>query len=163
MPLETGPATAQGYAIYAYKTRAGRRYRFVFRQSDGTVVLRRGFASRRPAATARRKLMESIDRGETTVCREALETYWNRFAPERRAYLTAGSHLDLTTRGRKRLVPFFGGDQLSNFDPDRVREWLASWSSLSRPASFSPKTVNNARTNPAPWSMASPRTISWSI
>ena len=125
---------------------AGRRYRFVFRQSDGTLSSRRGFVNRRAAATARRKLTESIDRGETTVCREDFETYWNRFASERRAYLTARSHLDLTTHGRKRLVPFFGDDQLSNIDPDRVREWLAVMVELIEAGELSPKTVNNART-----------------
>jgi hypothetical protein len=63
-------AAAEGDAIYPYETNSGLRYRFVFRQSDGTLSSRRGFVSRRVAATARRKLMESIDRREVTVCRE---------------------------------------------------------------------------------------------
>ena len=142
----TPSPTAEGDAIYPYVTKAGQRYRFVFRQSDGTLSSRRGFVSRRAAAAARRRLIESIDRGEITVCREDFETFWNRFAAERRAYLTAGSHLDLTTHGRKRLVPFFGGDQLSSIDPDRVRDWLAVMVELVEAGELSPKTVNNART-----------------
>jgi hypothetical protein len=54
---------AGGNAIYAYSTKGGVRYRFAFRQSDGTLSSRRGFPSRRAAATARRRLVESIERG----------------------------------------------------------------------------------------------------
>jgi hypothetical protein len=42
-----------GNGIYAYETKAGTRYRFVFGQSDGAQSNRRGFTSRRAAATAR--------------------------------------------------------------------------------------------------------------
>jgi hypothetical protein len=48
------PARAEGDAIYEYSTKAGPRYRFVFRQSDGRLSSRRGFTIRRAAATARR-------------------------------------------------------------------------------------------------------------
>lgn len=143
---EAPASRAAGDGVYAYATTQGLRYRFVFRQSDGSLSSRRGFASRSAAVTARRRHLESIDRGETTVCREDFESFWNRFVSDRRAYLTAGSHLDLTTRGRKRLVPFFGGDQLSSIDPDRVREWLAVMVKLVDAGELSPKTVNNART-----------------
>ena len=59
-----------GDGVYAYATKAGTRYRFVFRQSDGSLSTRRGFTSRAAAATARRQLVESIERGEVEVCRE---------------------------------------------------------------------------------------------
>ena len=77
---------AEGDAIYAYATKAGPRYRFVFRQSDGRLSSRRGFTSRRAAASARRKLVESIDRGEVVVCREDFETFWERLVVEKRTY-----------------------------------------------------------------------------
>lgn len=57
----------RGDGIYAYSTRTGVRFRFVFRQSDGTMSSRRGFTSRRAAADARRRVVESIERGEVKV------------------------------------------------------------------------------------------------
>jgi hypothetical protein len=122
-PAVKASSSASGDGVYAYSTRNGVRYRFVFRQSDGTISSRRGFASRRAAATARRKLRESVDRGEVVVCREEFAAFWERFVRDKRPYVTAGSHLDLTAHGRKRLLPFFGEDQLSSIDSDRVREW----------------------------------------
>jgi len=142
----TRVATAAGDAIYAYETKAGRRYRFVFRQSDGALSSRRGFVSRRAAATARRKLIESIERREVTVCREDLESFWERFVMDKRPYLTPGSHLDLVTHGRKRLLPFFGPDQLSSIDSERVRAWLTTMVEFVEAGEISAKTVNNART-----------------
>jgi hypothetical protein len=38
--------------------------------------------------------------------------------------MTAGSHQDGTTHGRKRLLPFLGADPLSKIDEDRFRGWL---------------------------------------
>lgn len=132
--------------VYPYATTGGVRWRFVYRQSDGTLSTRRGFTSRTAAATARRKLVESISRGQVKVCREDFETFWNRFTAEKRAYMTAGSHVDLTTHGRKRLVPFFGADPLSKIDEDRVREWLSGMVELVEAGELAAKTVNNART-----------------
>ena len=138
--------SAAGDAIYAYDTKAGRRYRFVYRQSDGTSSSRRGFLSRRAAAAARRKLTESIDRGEIAVCREDFESFWGRFVADKRPYLTPGSHLDVVTHGHKRLVPFFGSERLSSIDSESVRDWLAVMVELVEADEISPKTVNNART-----------------
>ena len=132
--------------VYAYATTRGVRWRIVFRQSDGTLTSRRGFASRTAALTARRRLQESVDRGEVKVCRENFAAFWNRYVADRRAYMTPGSHLDLCTHGRKRLLPFFGADPLSKLDESRVREWLASMIKLSEGGDLSPKTINNART-----------------
>jgi hypothetical protein len=87
-----------------------------------------------------------VDRGEIKVSREDFETFWTRFVAERRAYMTSGSHLDLTTRGRKRLVPFFGAVPLSKIDEDWVREWLDTMIELVEAGDLAPKTVNNART-----------------
>src|SRR3954447_19376941 len=120
----------------------GRAYRFLFRQSDGRMSSRRGFTSRRAAATARRKLVESIDRGEVVVYREDFETFWDRLVAEKRAYLTPGAYLDLTAHGRKRLVPFFGADLLSSIDSERVREWLAEMTELAKARGPSPQHGN---------------------
>jgi len=77
----------------------------VYRQSDGSLSSRRGFTSRGAAVRARRRLLESVDRGEVKVSRENFGAYWERFCAERRAYMTAGSHVDLRTHGRKRQRP----------------------------------------------------------
>jgi hypothetical protein len=96
--------------VYAYAAKQGVQWRIVFRQSDGTMSSRRGFRSRTAAVTARRRLQEAVDRGEvkglTRELRNVLDPLRRGPAP----YMTAGSHLDLTTHGRKRLVPFFGAD-----------------------------------------------------
>ena len=117
---------ARGDGIYAYGTTAGVRFRFVFRQSDGALSSRRGFTSRRAAATARRRLVESIDRGEVTVARETFGVFWARLLQERRPYLTSGSFVDFQTHGRKRLLPALGDVPLAGMDEDRVRAWLAA-------------------------------------
>lgn len=140
------PRQQRGDGIYPYRTRRGSRWRFKFRQSDGTVSSRRGFTSHRAAATARRRLVESIERGEVKVSRETFETFWKRLGEEKRPYMTAGAHLDLMTHGRKRLVPFFGSDRLASIDADRVRAWLAMMVDLVEAGELAPKTVNNART-----------------
>ena len=90
--------------------------------------------------------MESVDRLEVVVCREDFGSFWRQFVADKRPYVTAGSHLDLVTHGRKRLLPFFGADQLSSIDAARVREWLAVMVELVEAGEISPKTVNNART-----------------
>ena len=136
---------ASGDGVYAYSTNAGVRYRFVFRQSDGTLSSRRGFRSQ-AAAAARRKVAESVDRREITVCREDFADFWERFVADKRPYLTPGSHVDLVTHGRKRLLPFFGTDQLSSIDPERIRDWLAVMVELIEAEKVAPKTGNNART-----------------
>jgi integrase len=102
--------------------------------------------SRRAAAAARRQLVESVERRETLVCREDFASFWDRFVGDKQPYVTAGSHLDLVTHGRKRLLPFFGADQLSSIDPERVREWLTTMVELIEAGEVSPKTANNART-----------------
>jgi len=55
-------AVASVGGVYPYETSAGTRWRFAFRQSDGSMSNRRGFVSARAAATAKRRLEESIRR-----------------------------------------------------------------------------------------------------
>ena len=125
---------------------AGTRYRFVFRQSDGTLSTRRGFTSRRAAATARRRLVESIERGEVKVARDTFETFWLRWLEERRPYMTKGSFEDFQTHGRKRLLPSFGATPLARIDEQLVRRWMAEMAARVEAGELAPKTVNNART-----------------
>ncbi len=132
--------------IYSYDTALGTRWRFAFRQSDGSLSTRRGFTSRTGAATARRRLVESIDRGEVKVARETFGTFWLRLLEERRPYLTKGSFVDFETHGRKRLVPEFGATPLARLDEDLVRGWLGSMVAKVEAGEVSAKTVNNART-----------------
>ncbi len=141
-----GGVKVRGDGIYAYETKAGTRYRFVFWQSDGSQSNRRGFTSRRAAARARRRLIESIERGEVKVARETFGTFWTRFLDERRAYLTKGSTADLESHGRKRLLPAFGGTPIARVDEAAVRRWMAEMVKSVEAGEVSPKTINNART-----------------
>jgi integrase len=145
-PGRTIVERAGGNAIYAYSTKAGVRYRFAFRQSDGTLSTRRGFTSRRAAATARRRLVESIERGEVKVARESFETFWMRLLEERRRYMTKGSAEDFETHGRKRLLPTLGATPLARVDEQAVRRWMDEMVTLVESGELAPKTVNNART-----------------
>ena len=145
-PVAPVPSAAAGDGIYAYDTRAGIRYRFVFRQSDGALSSRRGFTSRRAAATARRRLVESIERGELKVARETFEEFWQRLLEERRPYLTKGSFEDFDAHGRKRLLPSLGATPLARVDEPLVRRWIAEMVRRVEAGELAPKTVNNART-----------------
>ena len=140
------PSAAAGDGIYAYETRAGTRFRFVFRQSDGTLSTRRGFTSRRAAATARRRLVESIERGEVKVARETFEAFWLRLLEEKRPYMTKGSAEDFEAHGRKRLLPSLGAVPLARVDEQLVRRWMDEMVALVESGELAPKTVNNART-----------------
>jgi hypothetical protein len=83
LPVVESSATGSG-GVYPYETKDGTRYRVSFRQSDGSLSTRRGFASRRAATIARRRLVESIERGEVKVARETFGTFWLRPLEERR-------------------------------------------------------------------------------
>ena len=139
-------ARLRGDGIYAYKTGHGVRWRFNFRQSDGTLSTRRGFTSRAAAATARRRVLEEIRRGELVVVRESFETFWHRVLRDKKPFMTSGSHQDFATHGRKPLLPYFGQDKLSAIDEDRVRDWLETMVDLVEAGVLAPKTVDNART-----------------
>src|SRR3954471_54599 len=98
-------AAPVGDGVYPYSTREGIRFRFTFRQSDGSVSTRRGFTSRRAAVIARRHMIESIERGEVKVARVTFGEFWSELLEERRPYLTAGAYVDTEIHGRKRLLP----------------------------------------------------------
>jgi integrase len=137
---------ASAAGVYPYETSAGTRWRFAFRQSDGSLSNRRGFASPRAAATAKRRLEESIRRGEVKVARDTFAMWWATFLSDRRHYVSAGTLEDYETHGRKRLLPFFGELRLDGIDEPLVREWLGGLAARVEAGELSPKTVNNALT-----------------
>ena len=112
----------------------------MFRQSDGKASTRRGFTSRAAAATARRRLVESIERGEVKVARETFGAFWARLLEERRPYLTTGSFADFGAHGRKRLLPTFSTVPLTRIDEDLVRAWLAAMAERVDASEISAKT-----------------------
>jgi integrase len=135
-----------GDGVYPYSTREGIRFRFMFRQSDGKVSTRRGFTSRRAAVIARRHMIESIERGEVKVARATFGTFWLELLEERRPYLAPGTFVDVEIHGRKRLLPTLAGVPLSRLDEPAVRRWMAAMAKEVASGRWSPKTVNNART-----------------
>jgi hypothetical protein len=66
-PAEPAPDEATegpvGDGVYSYSTSAGRRWRFVFRQSDRSLTTRRGFTSRAAAQAARAAAVEEVRHG----------------------------------------------------------------------------------------------------
>ena len=60
----------RGDGVFQYETKAGSRFGFKFRHSDGTSSTRRGYTSRRAARKAKTALEESIRRGELPVARD---------------------------------------------------------------------------------------------
>jgi integrase len=132
--------------VYGYETAAGPRWRFVFRQSDGSLTTRRGFESRGAAVAARRAAVEAVRRGEVRASRETFAEFWASVLEAKRPYVTAGTLQDYATQGRKRLLPWFGELRLAAIDEDRVRGWLAEMAELVDAGELSAKTVNNART-----------------
>ena len=98
----------------------------MFRQSNGKLSSRRGFTSRHAATTARRRHVESIDRGEVKVSRSTFGEFWAELVEDKRRYLTPGSHQDFVNHGRKRLLPFLAETRISTVDEATVREWLES-------------------------------------
>lgn len=137
---------AGGGSVYAYKTREGARWRFVFGQSDGRLTSRRGFTSRSAALAARAIAVEEVRRGDVRVTRDTFGEFWAKVLEAKRPYITAGTLQDYTTQGHKRLLPWFGELKLAAVDEDRVRSWLAEMAELVADGELSAKTVNNART-----------------
>jgi integrase-like protein len=128
-------------SIYAYKTKAGTRYRFVFPDSRGKQTSRNGFRSRPAAHRERERLMGKVHRGEVRVSRESLEAYWRRYLQQRRPYLENGSWQDYRRHGELRILPHLGDRKLTSLTAPEVREWLVE---LSESGDWAPKTLNNA-------------------
>jgi hypothetical protein len=74
-PAPAEPAEPNGAGIYVYRTSEGRRWRFVFRQSDGSLTTRRGFTSRSAAQAARAAAVEEVRRGHVVVSRSTFSEF----------------------------------------------------------------------------------------
>ena len=78
-PARQAPAARTepaGGGVYSYATAAGTRWRFVYRQSDGSLTTRRGFPSRGAAVAGRRTAIEQVRRGEVRASRETFGEFW---------------------------------------------------------------------------------------
>src|SRR5215210_7359873 len=112
-------AEPDGGGVYSYAIAAGTRWRFVFRQSDGSLTTRRGFPSRGAAVAARRTAIEQVRCSEARTSRETFSECWASVLEAKRPYLTAGTLQNYPTQGRKRLLPWFGELRLAALDEDR--------------------------------------------
>jgi integrase len=128
-------------SIYGYKTKAGTRYRIVFRYSRGRQTSRNGFLSRAAARKERERLMGKVHRGEVRVSRESLAAYWLRYLQQRKPYLENGSWQDYRRHGELRILPHLGHRKLTSLTAPDLREWLVE---LAESGEWAPKTLNNA-------------------
>ncbi len=131
-------------SIYPYETKAGTRYLFKYRRSDGSSDTKRGFASRSAARKARRQLVGAIERGEVRVCREDFATYFDAWLHGRRPFLSPGTLSDYRNHGEKRLKPAFGRVRPAELTTADVREWMSEQDEAVEAGLIAPKTVNNA-------------------
>jgi hypothetical protein len=102
--VSTGPRGTKE-SIYAYKTKRGTRYRFVYRDSAGRQSTVRGFTSRSAARGAREKLLGQVHRGQVRVSRATFGEYWQSWLARRRSLLEEGSWHDYRRHGELRLLP----------------------------------------------------------
>src|SRR5262249_60492649 len=73
--------------IYPYPTKGGTRWYFKARDSYGRQTTKRGFTSERSARTAKRRLVEAVERGEVRHTRESFGRFWHRWLARRKPYL----------------------------------------------------------------------------
>lgn len=144
--VESAAGSRDKSGVYPYDTDDGVRWRFVYRQSDGRLTTRRGFASRTAAQLARNTAVEEVRRGEVWATRDTFRTFWPKLLDAKRPYVTPGALQDDTTHGKRRLLPWFGDLRLPAIDEDCVRDWLADMTDLVIDGELRPKTVNHART-----------------
>jgi integrase len=142
---EAAVTRGASHGVYRYETKAGLRWRLLYRRSDGSLTSRRGFASRRAALDARRGMVESVRRGEILAARETFADFYAAFLETKRPYITHGTWVDYEIHGRKRLLPLLGVLKLSDIDEDRVRAWMARMAEAVAAGDVTAKTVNNAR------------------
>ena len=146
-PAARRPETARhgrSGGVYSYRTAEGVRWRFVFRRSDGTQTSKRGFTSERAARSARRRLIEQVERGEVRHVKETFGAYWERWLARRRPYLEVGTWAGYEIAGRKRLVPAFGPRPLGDLSVDDIRQFMAELAEAVEAGDLAAKTVDNA-------------------
>jgi integrase len=130
--------------VYSYPTKAGVRWYFKFRGSDGVQTTKRGFTSARAARDARRRLTEQIERGEVRQTRESFEKYWDRWLARRKPYLEPGTWQGYEINGRRRLLPALGDVRLGRLGVEQVRAWMEEQAESVEAGEVAVKTVNNA-------------------
>jgi len=139
MAAEPG-STRPGDGIYPYETRAGTRYYFKYRKSDGRSATRRGFASARAARRERERTVVSAALGEQLSSTETVGEYFDAWLANRRPYLEPGTYTDYEIHGRKRLAAL-RPIRLTKLSTLTIESWLAD---LTRSGEYAPKTINNA-------------------
>jgi len=103
MAAEQGPKRA-GDGIYPYETRAGTRYYFKYRKSDGRSATKRGFTSPRAARRERERTVVSAAMGEQLSTTETFGEFFDGWLANRRPYIEPGTYVDYNVHGRHRLA-----------------------------------------------------------
>jgi integrase len=133
-------STRSGDGIYPYETRAGTRYYFKYRKSDGRSATKRGFASPRAARRERERTVVSAAMGEQLSTTETFGEFFDSWLAKRRAYLEPGTDTDYDVHGRHRLASL-RSIKLTKLSTQTVESWLAGLAAEKR---WAPKTINNA-------------------
>ena len=133
-------STRSGDGIYPYETRAGTRYYFKYRKSDGRSATKRGFASPRAARRERERTVVSAAMGEQLSTTETFGEFFDSWLAKRRAYLEPGTYTDYDVHGRHRLASL-RSIKLTKLSTQTVESWLAGLAAEER---WAPKTINNA-------------------
>ncbi|MGI8803924.1 MAG: tyrosine-type recombinase/integrase [Solirubrobacteraceae bacterium] len=131
-----------GDGVYAYETRAGTRYYFKYRKSDGRSATRRGFESPRAARRERERTVVSAARGEQLSTTETFGEFFDSWLRARRPYLEPGTYTDYEIHGRIRLTEL-RPIKLTRLSTATIEAWLAELVEQER---YAPKTINNALT-----------------
>jgi integrase len=139
MAAKRGSARS-GDGIYPYETRAGTRYYFKYRKSDGRSATRRGFTSPRAARRERERTIVSASLGEQLSTTETFGEWFDTWLANRRPYLEPGTYSDYEIHGRLRLATL-RPIRLTRLSPATIETWLAE---LAREGHNAPKTINNA-------------------
>jgi integrase len=130
--------------VYSYSTKAGSRWYFKFRGSDGVQTTKRGFTSARAARDAKRRLTERIERGEVYQTRESFGEYWERWLARRKPYLEPGTWQGYEINGRRRLLPVLADVPLGRLGVEQVQAWMEEQAESVEAGVVAVKTVNNA-------------------
>lgn len=129
-----------GDGVYEYETKAGPRWYFKYRKSDGRSATQRGFTSVRAARRARERMVVSASMGEQLSTTETLGEHFDEWLAARRPYLEPGTYSEYEIHGRVRfgaLRPI----RLTKLQTVDVERWVASLVAEDR---WAPKTINNA-------------------
>lgn len=133
-----------GGGVYPYETKAGTRWRYVARRSDGTPTSKRGFTSARAARDAKRRLTEQVERGELRHTKHTFGSWWREWLPRRKPYLEPGSWANYEVHGRKRLLPVLDSIRLERLDDGALNELVDVLAEQIDAEELAPKTANNA-------------------